>query len=155
MNLVLSLTILAINTISPILNLKLERSIIEPPRNELYSRFNLSIQIQQVLLPLLALKVKDTTCLLSTTIRGLLQSILSARRISSLVLYKGTITRSILNLTLRLLEFILTMEQSSIVRKQPPRQIIQVQNSNLPPYTLRKRIEQQNARSKPLLKLPA
>jgi len=45
MNLVLSLTILVINTISPILNLKLERSIIEPPRNKLYGRFNLSIRI--------------------------------------------------------------------------------------------------------------
>ena len=155
MNLVLSLTTLVINIINPILNPKPERSIIEPLRNELYGYFNLSIRIQWVLLPPLALKVKDTTCLLPTTTRGSLRSIPSAQRISGLVLYRGTITRSTPNLTLRLLEFVPTIEQSSAARKQLPRQMIKAQSLNLPPYTLRKRTEQQSTYNKLLLKLPA
>ena len=68
MNLVLSLIILVINTVSPILNLKQKRSTIEYPKNELYGCFNLSIWILWDLLPLLALKAKDTTYLLPMTI---------------------------------------------------------------------------------------
>ena len=139
------------NTVSPALNLKLERGIIGRPRNKLHGCFNLSIWIQWDLLPLLALKAKDTTYLLLTTI---LQSILSVQRMSGLVLYKGTIIGSTPNSTLKLLEFVLTIEQSSIARKQPPRQMIQVQNLNLPPYMFRKRTEQQSAYSEPPLRLP-
>ena len=45
---------------------------------------------------------------------------------SALVLYKGTITGFTLNLALKLLKFILIMEQSSVVKKQPPRWTIKV-----------------------------
>jgi hypothetical protein len=65
----------------------------------------------------LALKAKDTIYLLLIIIRGLRQFILFIKRISGSVLYKGTTTKSILNSTLKSLEFVLTIKQSSVARK--------------------------------------
>ena len=72
----------------------------------------------------MVLKVKDITYLLLITIQSLLQFIPFIQRISGLVLYKSTITRSTPNLASKSPEFAPTTEQSFIAKRQLHRWMI-------------------------------